>query len=146
MLNERLKHLISGNGDSGDGLAKRLSQTTYLVLLCCITAVTLAFSHRTYHPFDPIKELLLHFFMLLGSFLLMVRMAFTNTLSIRGNSLHLFVSLYFAYNVLSFAVAPHADKAYFVNLTFLVLLFLLLPWLSVPEISTCVFYICLPSP
>ena len=53
----------------------------------------------------------------------MVRMAFTNTLSIRGNSLHLFVSLYFAYNVLSFAVAPHADKAYFVNLTFLVLLF-----------------------
>ena len=122
MLKERLKHLISGSGDSADSLAKGLSQTAYLLLLCCIAAVTVAFSHRTYHPFDPIKELLLHFFILLGSFLLIVRVAFTNTLSIQGNSLHLFIALYFAYNALSFAVAQHADKAYFVNLTFLILL------------------------
>ena len=69
----------------------------------------------------------------------MVRMAFTNTLSIRGNSLHLFIAFYFAYNAFLFAVAPHADKAYFVNLTFLILLF----FITALVVSSRKQYLCL---
>ncbi|MDA2937814.1 tetratricopeptide repeat protein [Acidobacteria bacterium AH-259-A15] len=104
-------------------LAKHLNNIVFFLVLSCVIVVSVSFSRKTYHPFDAIKELLFHFFVLLACFFLVVRSILTGTFPIKRNLLYIFVFLYLGYNTLSFALSPYADKAYFINLVLLILFF-----------------------
>ena len=104
-------------------LAVHISNVNYFLVLCCIVFVSFAYSFKTYHPFDPIKEVFLHLFVLLAFYLLIVRTILTGVLPFRKNLLGILVLLYLGYNTVSFIVSPYADGAYFINLVLLILLF-----------------------
>jgi len=104
-------------------LAQYLNNITFFLILCCLITVSFSFSLETYHPFEAIKELLFHLFVLLIGSFVVVRTLLTSTIPLKKDPLYVLVFLYFCYNAFSFALSPYVDKGYFINLTLLILFF-----------------------
>ncbi len=96
-------------------LDKHLKDVVCYLVLGCVVSVSFAFSLETHKPFESIKELLFHFFVLLGCFFLVVRALLTNAWPIKKDLLNAFVFLYLCYNILSFALSPNAERVYLIN-------------------------------
>ena len=100
-----------------------LNDVVFLSVLCCVISVSFAFSIETHKPFEAIKELLFHFFVLFAGFFLCARAVLTNTGPVKKDLLYVFVISYLCYNLLSFVLSPYADRVYFINLVLLILFF-----------------------
>ena len=112
-------------------LAQYLNNITFFLILCCLITVSFSFSLETYHPFEAIKELLFHLFVLLIGSFVVVRTLLTSTIPLKKDPLYVLVFLYFCYNAFSFALSPYVDKGYFINLTLLILFFFAVDILSI---------------
>ena len=110
-------------GSLAQSLPEYLDTTIYVLLLLCLSFVTFALSFKTHNPFDAIKEMLFHFFVLLSFFFFVVRAVLTGTVPVRKSVLNLFVVLYLACNAVSFVTSQYVDRSYFVDLVLLVVFF-----------------------
>ncbi len=104
-------------------LDKYLNNLVYFLVVCCVISVSFAFSLETHRPFESIKEVLFHFFVLLACFFLVARSILAATCPVKKDLLYVFVLLYLCYNLLSFALLPYTDRVYFINLVLLILFF-----------------------